>query len=221
VRLAGAIQLTQFEHSLYCAADDTYVFNAHKRLHKHVVATSNSLAEHLSNIDDAIGMGISVKKSVPSGQIHSILHPMIRRARLAGFRDSQELTGKKLTSEYKDSVERRANKRAAKVDDFMRGTTLSGLKRNPDSPHTLSPARAAAAVRYESAKSYYRGVRDGFDGVDGFGKMWATTSSDPCDECNDNEDEGMVPTDDTFGSGHWAPLLHLNCQCHLHIGAIK
>jgi len=45
------------------------------------------------------------------------------------------------------------------------------------------------------------------------GKEWVT--SDPCEICEENEAEGVVPIDHVFSSGHERPPAHPNCVCAL------
>lgn len=43
-------------------------------------------------------------------------------------------------------------------------------------------------------------------------KKWMAVA-DPCDICQENEDDGAIPVDDNFSSGDDAPPAHPNCRC--------
>lgn len=47
-------------------------------------------------------------------------------------------------------------------------------------------------------------------------KQWVT-DADPCEDCEDNADEGWIDADDEFPSGDDEPPAHPNCKCALDI----
>lgn len=44
-------------------------------------------------------------------------------------------------------------------------------------------------------------------------KGWSTSGDNPCQDCQDNEDEGSIPLGQDFQSGDDAPPAHPNCRC--------
>ena len=44
-------------------------------------------------------------------------------------------------------------------------------------------------------------------------KRWHATGPNPCGDCDDNENDGVIPIDDAFSSGHQEPPAHPNCHC--------
>jgi hypothetical protein len=98
----------------------------------------------------------------------------------------------------------------------MQKTTKAWLGVDPNHSFALSSDRAERAVRFEAARAYYGGLQQSLSGY-GFGKAWLTMSENPCEECMDNEDAGVIPMEELFPSGHDAPLLHLNCECVLQV----
>jgi hypothetical protein len=46
------------------------------------------------------------------------------------------------------------------------------------------------------------------------GKEWVT-GGEPCEICEENESEGVVPINHVFSSGHERPPAHPNCACAL------
>jgi phosphohistidine phosphatase SixA len=47
-------------------------------------------------------------------------------------------------------------------------------------------------------------------------KQWVT-DADPCEDCEDNADEGWIDADDEFPSGDDEPPAHPNCHCSLDV----
>jgi hypothetical protein len=53
------------------------------------------------------------------------------------------------------------------------------------------------------------------------GKRWVTMDDDDVEEiCQANEDAGVIGLNDSFPSGHLAPLAHPNCRCYLEAAFI-
>ena len=47
-------------------------------------------------------------------------------------------------------------------------------------------------------------------------KQWLTAGDERVDpECALNEEQGPVPLESPFASGHYAPITHPNCRCIL------
>jgi hypothetical protein len=46
-------------------------------------------------------------------------------------------------------------------------------------------------------------------------KSWIAGGINPCEKCLGNEDEGPIPIDQAFSSGHDRPTAHPKCECSL------
>jgi len=80
---------------------------------------------------------------------------------------------------------------------------------------TFSPERASLIAKTELGNAVEQGNLDGWkaSGVVS-GKQWLTADDDlVSDECNGNQDAGVVGIDEEFPSGDTAPLAHPFCRC--------
>jgi hypothetical protein len=169
--------------------------------------TSNAIAEYLDGIE-----GIADLKEIRT--LVQPLEDLIGDAYESGFDTGSKHSKKALTAVRRKKMRLAARKRAKEVVAMMKKTTKKGLK--SDSDYVLSSERADKAAKYEAGLAYFKGVKDAFSGVAGWGKAW-TTAHNPCDECIDAEDEGPIPFDEAFENGLYGPPLHLNCLCSLTI----
>jgi hypothetical protein len=46
-------------------------------------------------------------------------------------------------------------------------------------------------------------------------KAWACDGDDPCEDCQQNENDGAIDLDDVFSSGASAPPQHPRCECSI------
>lgn len=76
----------------------------------------------------------------------------------------------------------------------------------------ISPYRAELIARMETANAYNQSHHD-FMIENGITKHIWTVDGNPCDDCQENADEGELPIDATFATGDLAPPAHPNCQC--------
>jgi hypothetical protein len=51
------------------------------------------------------------------------------------------------------------------------------------------------------------------------GKGWS--GEDPCDECQGNEEDGIIPLDDDFSSGDDGPPAHPKCKCAVYAAVLE
>lgn len=195
-------------------AQDEVVFNAHSQMRRYIDNAHKAVFRKFDEMDAALEGGVPIRDAVVGDKIRAAMHNLIGSARLTGFRHASELTGKRMPALYGRDIRINAQRRAEKVNSLMLRTTRMRYRTKPDSKFTFSEGRAMAAAKYEAARAYYRGVKDGLEGSD-FDKRWVTTSDDPCVECMDNEDDGYIPVDEAFASGADYPLNHLNCQCYI------
>jgi hypothetical protein len=82
----------------------------------------------------------------------------------------------------------------------------------------VSKDRSDDIVEYEMPKIMFMGMRKGWGQVTGTRmptKSWFITSDNPCELCQENEDEGPVPIDEPFPSGDYEPGIHPGCDCIL------
>jgi len=68
-------------------------------------------------------------------------------------------------------------------------------------------------ARTESADALEQAFMDRAGDMGINGKEWVTF--DPCEICEANEAEGVVPLDHVFSSGDLRPPAHPNCRCAL------
>lgn len=77
----------------------------------------------------------------------------------------------------------------------------------------ITPGRARMIARTETCDALEQAFLDRADDMGITGKEWVTY--DPCEICEDNEAEGIVPIDHIFSSGHGRPPAHPSCRCAL------
>lgn len=188
------------------------VFNPYLNIRRSISSASDAIEEQFNAIDTAFSAGTSVKQAVKQGKrIRKIMQQVITSARVSGFSFSQDFSRKKTPALYGRQVMKEAATRADLVAGLMRHTTRVGLKRNPDSDFILSRERAVAAVKFEAARAYYAGIKDGFQDTE-YLKEWITSAEgDICEECQANEEDGPIGVGEVFSSGDEFPAAHLNC----------
>jgi len=77
----------------------------------------------------------------------------------------------------------------------------------------MTTFRSQMIARTETADSLEQAFMDRSKAMGVTGKEWVV--SDPCEICQANADEGVVPIDHIFSSGDDAPPAHPNCRCAL------
>ncbi len=77
----------------------------------------------------------------------------------------------------------------------------------------MTTERADIIARTEIADSYNSAMLASAREAGGMVKTWNAEGPNPCPLCIDNEDEGEIPLDQDFGSGHDAPPGHPSCMC--------
>ena len=196
------------------------VLNPYAQMNAQIDSSSKRIAAFLSEIDSAVDRGVSIHNAVrnPSGgrlqddRIEDIMNSVIRQSRMAGFIHGSRIGGKQFPATYGRDAADRARVRASKVNAWMKDTTKKHLTVSPDSDYVLSGDRALAATRYEAGRSYFQGLKDALRGTK-HSKKWITSAAESCEECQDNEDAGLVDVDDDFESGDAYPPIHLHCSC--------
>lgn len=83
--------------------------------------------------------------------------------------------------------------------------------------HAFSEDRAALIANSEIRRAHSQGALIGYEQAAANGvkvmKAWSTSGDNPCQDCQDNEDEGSIPLGQDFQSGDDAPPAHPNCRC--------
>ena len=74
--------------------------------------------------------------------------------------------------------------------------------------------RAEMIARTETNDALSQAFMDRAHDMNIEGKEWVT-GGEPCEICEDNEAEGVVPINHVFSSGHDRPPAHPNCCCAL------
>lgn len=190
------------------------VFNPHAQMDEAIRAAATSVSSVFDNIDAAYGKGKSVKEALKGSkaQVQMIMHRVIATSRIRGFQQAAAISKKHMPVLYGHTIRADAESRATTVGKLMRRTTKHGILHTPDSDYLLSKDRAVSAARYEAGNSYFQGVQDAFKGTD-WGKRWITSAAESCEDCLENEADGVLAADDFFSSGHAFPLAHNNCSC--------
>lgn len=193
------------------------IYNPHAQMDEAIRAAADSVAGVFDEIDAAYTKkGKSIKDSLQGSkaQVQRIMHRAIATSRIRGFQQAAAVSKKHMPLLYGHTIRADAESRAAEVGKLMRRTTKRGLNNNPDSDFLLSKDRAVSAARYEAGNSYFKGVRDAFQGNKDYLKAWITSAAESCEDCLDNESDGPIGMDEDFQSGHYFPLAHNNCSCY-------
>lgn len=77
------------------------------------------------------------------------------------------------------------------------------------------PGRAGMIAATESVNAYQKGLMSFGSESGAVGKEWI--SSNPDDECGDNDNQGIIDINDNFDSGDSEPAAHPNCRCSLRL----
>ena len=80
----------------------------------------------------------------------------------------------------------------------------------------MSIRRGKLIARTETASALSQGSLDAMKDMGVEGKEWVTAGDDRVsDECQANEDQGVIPVNQAFTSGAMAPPQHPDCRCSL------
>jgi len=197
---------------LWVFAAKPLIFNPYSAMSAQIKAAGNAIGEHFDGVEYLLGKGRQIKEAVYDSDIEKALHRSLATSRLMGFQDAAKYSKANMPALYGREIASRASKRAAWVNKKMLKTSSKVLKNTPDSEFVLSKDRAIAAAQYETGRSYFKGVKDAFQGT-GWGKEWITSEAESCSDCLDNEDMGPIGVDEDFDSGDSYPPSHLNCPC--------
>lgn len=55
----------------------------------------------------------------------------------------------------------------------------------------------------------------------GGGKRWITSAAESCEDCIENESQGLIDVYDAFSSGDAWPAAHVNCSCYTTVSKMK
>ena len=77
----------------------------------------------------------------------------------------------------------------------------------------ITSSRADMIVRTELANAVATSELAAYKDQGVMYKYWVTAGDSPCDDCQANEDEGVIPMDDEFDNGN-VPA-HPNCECYV------
>lgn len=103
-------------------------------------------------------------------------------------------------------------------DGLDEGLGRGEIAQNIIDSDAFSQERAEMIARTEVATAVSQGQLSSYKEVRATGlnvqKQWQA-DEDPCQECIDNQDAGVIDLDDDFPSGDDAPPAHPNCECVL------
>ncbi len=101
------------------------------------------------------------------------------------------------------------------VDGLNNSLTRDEIANNIESAAAFSPERADLISATEIGTANSQGALEGYKAArDVVGlklKKYWIPDEDPCDDCQENGDAGLIDLDDDFPSGDDAPLAHPNC----------
>jgi len=118
----------------------------------------------------------------------------------------------KLITNMNDETKSRLAQVVSEAIDNKSG--IDGLARTLKSEFDhMSKYRAEMIARTETCDALEQAFMDRSEAMGITGKEWVTF--DPCEICQANEDEGVVPLDHVFSSGDVRPPAHPNCRCAL------
>ncbi len=81
---------------------------------------------------------------------------------------------------------------------------------------SMSRFRSQMIARTETADALSQASLDNMKGMGIDGKQWITAGDDlVSEECEANENEGVIPASQVFSGGTMAPPQHPNCRCAL------
>ena len=190
------------------AAKKDTIFNAYDHVGDQVDDLTNLFSDTFDDWDSRLNKG---KKLGKSSSIEDDLVDPLVESRVSGYKLAQTYLGNSINEKkYRQRAVDKSSKRASNLNDMLVQSTKN--MNDNDDDFATSPSRAIRASRYENARAFYKGLKDGLAGS-GKLKRWITTSDNPCEGCEDAEEEEYIPVDDTFENGLFGPLLHLNCQC--------
>lgn len=189
------------------------VLNPHVLIRPAINQTGSAIFRYLDDVNDDIARGKSADAALNDpGKLARVIRHGYATARLAGFQHAGTLTKARMSADYGATIGHAAQRRGLIAARLMHGATHRALNRGGRDDWAFSQDRALRAARYESARAYFDGVLDGLYGS-GRKKSWFTTSGNPCEDCQSNEDEGPIGVDEAFGSGWGYPPVHINCAC--------
>jgi SPP1 gp7 family putative phage head morphogenesis protein len=118
----------------------------------------------------------------------------------------------KLVTKMDDETKARLAQVVADAIENKRG--IPGLARDlRNTFDNMSKFRSKMIARTETNAALSQGSLKRMQDMGIDGKEWVT--SDPCEICAANGDEGVIPVDQAFSSGDDAPPAHPNCVCAL------
>ena len=178
--------------------------------------TQDSLAskmeKHLKSLRN------DVNSEAPWNAIQTALEDVIVRNRLEAYNSGALLVGKTPLSSDSIRLKRDGEARAEWVTSEMKHYTREMLAASVKSK-LLSKERANRVAVFESRKSFYDGSIKGWSLNKASRKSWLTSSEyhEQDDECDDNEDDGIIDIGDVFSTGDAVPPAHQNCYCTIWI----
>ena len=88
--------------------------------------------------------------------------------------------------------------------------------------HDMSVYRGKLIARTETASALSQGSLDAMNDMGIEGKEWVTSGDDlVSDECQANDDQGVIAVNQAFTSGAMAPPQHPNCRCAIAPSRLK
>jgi hypothetical protein len=113
-------------------------------------------------------------------------------------------------------MDEETKRRLAQVisDGIKNKRGIPGLARDIKSEFAhMTRYRSEMIARTETCDALEQSFMDRAETMGVDGKEWVTF--DPCEICEANEAEGIVPLDHVFSSGHVRPPAHPHCRCAL------
>jgi hypothetical protein len=108
--------------------------------------------------------------------------------------------------------------RDAIADGLAQNLGSAAIAEKVQESTAFSPDRAETIAKHEIATANEQGKLTGWKAAKDVGvkvqKGWQTSNNYTCcDDCQDNEEVGLIDLDDSFPSGDDAAPAHVNCEC--------
>ncbi len=165
-----------------------------------------------------LSVGVAIDKdSINRANAKSVEYSEARSAELVGMKLIDGQWVENPNPVYSISEATREGLRSLTENAILEGQGAAELKEKILDSYFFSEKRAETIARTELAFAHVQGslgIWKEWGNVGGKSSILADTHPAP-DECDENEDVGIIPLDAEFPSGDLAPPYHPNCLCGL------
>lgn len=169
---------------------------------------ASKMTQHFKSLKD------DVTKEGPWNSIQTALEDVIVYNRLEAYKKGALLVGRSPIQSDILRLRKDGIARAEWVASEMKHWTQESLQASKKS-RLLSKERANKSAVFESRKAFYDGSLKGWSLNKVSKKSWlvSTEYHDKDDQCDDNEDDGIIAIGEVFSTGDAVPPAHNFCYC--------